>query len=139
MEWRVPWKQPAVKFAGAAVFVVAGVLYAGVLYARDLALVVVAAVAAAALTAFAVRDLVAPVRLAAGPDGVTVVRGFAGRRHIAWSEIERIRVDRRTRLFGRSTLLEIDTGETLHFLSVHELGATPDEVADALLALRTGR
>jgi hypothetical protein len=34
-------------------------------------------------------------------------------------------------------LLEIDTGETLHILSAQELSADPEEVAEALNALRS--
>ena len=37
----------------------------------------------------------------------------------------------------RNQLLEIDTGDSLHLFSVHELGADPEEVAEALNALRT--
>jgi hypothetical protein len=39
----------------------------------------------------------------------------------------------------RSSLLEIDTGHTLHLFSASELGMPIDDVADALRHLRTGR
>lgn len=133
MEWRVRPAKPVAEFVGAAVFAVAAVVFVG-----DPVRATVAVATALALAAFGIRDVLAPVRLAAGAEGLTVVRGYLGRRHIAWSEIERIRVDRRTRLFGRSTLLEIDTGSTLHFLSAYDLGAEPDDVADELRTLRTG-
>jgi hypothetical protein len=47
-------------------------------------------------------------------------------------------VDRRERRGLRTELLEIDAGESLHLFSVHDLGVPPEEVADALTALRTG-
>jgi hypothetical protein len=134
MEWRVPTRTTVLKFAAAVAFLVLGVVVA-----RDLVAIVVAGLAALALAVFGMRDLFAPVRLAAHPDGVTVVEGFSSRRHIPWSQIERIRVDSRRRLLSKSTLLEIDAGESLHFFSAGELGAPPAEVVDALLALRTGR
>jgi hypothetical protein len=93
-------------------------------------------IAALALGAFALRDVLAPVRLAADVDGVTVVSGFAGRRHLSWSEIERIRVDERRRLGTRSQLLEIDTGDSLHLFSAYELSAPCDEVVAVLQTLR---
>ena len=50
------------------------------------------------------------------------MEGFARRRHVAWPQVERIRVDRRERLGLRSQLLEIDAGTSLHLFSTHELG-----------------
>jgi hypothetical protein len=99
---------------------------------------VLAGLVALGLLGWAVRDLVAPVRLAADPTGVTVIVGLARRRHLAWSQIERVRVDRRERHGLHTELLEIDTGDSLHLFSLHDLGAPPEEVADALAALRTG-
>jgi hypothetical protein len=64
------------------------------------------------------------------------VTGFARRRHVAWPQVERVRVDRRERMGLRSALLEIDTGDSLHLLSEQELGADPEEVAQSLNALR---
>jgi hypothetical protein len=93
--------------------------------------------AALALAAFALRDLLAPVRLAADPTGVTVVSGFAGQRHLPWARIERIRVDERHRFGMRSQLLEIDTGDSLHLFSGYELSASCAEVAALLQALRS--
>ncbi|MEV4705391.1 PH domain-containing protein [Actinoplanes sp. NPDC049316] len=95
-----------------------------------------ALVAAAGLTSWAARDLIRPVRLTADADGVTVVSGFAARRRLPWSRIERVRVDSRTRRGLRSELLEIDAGESLHLFSGHELGTDPQEVAQALNDLR---
>jgi hypothetical protein len=97
-----------------------------------------AAVVALGLIGWAVRDLIAPVRLAADPTGVTVIAGFARRRHLAWSQIERVRVDRRQRRGLHTELLEIDAGDSLHLFGLHDLGVAPEEVADALTELRTG-
>ncbi|GAB1688521.1 PH domain-containing protein [Krasilnikovia sp. M28-CT-15] len=99
---------------------------------------VLAGVTAAGLCGWALSDLIAPVRLAADPDGITVVTGFARRRRLEWAAIERVRVDRRQRLGLRSELLEVDAGEALYLFSEHQLGAPPDEVAQALAAWRTG-
>jgi Bacterial PH domain len=98
-----------------------------------------AVVVASGLAGWALRDAIAPVRLAADPDGVTVVVGFAGRRRLAWSEIERVRIDRRDRLGVRSELLEVDVGDSLYLFSRYELGAEPEDVLASLLALRSAR
>ncbi|MBT8224942.1 MAG: PH domain-containing protein [Dactylosporangium sp.] len=94
---------------------------------------------AVALGIHAARDLLAPVRLAADADGIVVVRGFARTERIPWSAVERIRVDERARLGGRSRLVEIDTGETLHLFGAGELGAPVDEVVAALHRLSPAR
>jgi hypothetical protein len=130
--WRVNPKSTALKIAVAVLFLVAAVLFA-----RDPAGLGIGVAAALALGAFALRDLLAPVRLAADPTGVTVVSGFAGRRHLPWERIERIRVDERRRFGLRSELLEIDTGDSLHLFSGYELGAPCAEVAARLQALRS--
>ncbi|NRQ39114.1 PH domain-containing protein [Nonomuraea sp. NN258] len=78
------------------------------------------------------RDLLVPVRLSADESGITVVHGFAGKRHVPWESIWDIKVDVRRRWGLRSEMLEIDTGDHLHIFSPHELGASPTEVAAAL-------
>ena len=92
-----------------------------------------------ALAGWALRDVIAPVRLAADPDGVTVVVGLAGRRRLTWSEIERIRIDHRDRLGVRAKLLEVDAGDHLYLFSRYDLGAEPEDVLASLLALRSER
>ena len=134
LSWRVPGGIAAAKVAGAVIFAVAAVLLT-----RDGAGLLITALAALAIGAYALRDLLAPVRLAADGEGLTVVSGYASRRHLPWSQIERIRIDTRQRLGLRSELLEIDAGSSLHLFSSAELGAPVDEVADALRTLRTGR
>lgn len=96
----------------------------------------IAIAVAAVLTGWAARDLIAPVRLSADTSGIIMVVGFVRRRHVAWPQVERVRVDDRERLGLRNRLLEVDTGDSLHLFSVHELGADPAEVAEALNALR---
>jgi hypothetical protein len=132
LSWRVNSGLTALKAAAAVVFLVAALLFRS-----DPAGLVIGLAAAAALGAFALRDLLVPVRLAADPTGVTVPSGFAGRRHLPWQSIERIRVDQRRRLGMRSELLEIDTSDSLHLFSGYELSASPAEVADLLEALRS--
>jgi hypothetical protein len=129
--WRVTPALPALKLAGAAVFVLLAVAFGS-----DPVRLALAGVAALGLAGWALRDIVAPVRIAADRDGVTVIAGFAGRRRLPWDRIERVRVDRRPRLGLRTETLEIDTGETLHLFSSYDLGAPPSEVAAALETLR---
>ncbi|MFY1618382.1 PH domain-containing protein [Micromonospora sp. WMMD736] len=131
-QWRVPSTLPVAKLAGAVLLIALGLLFAD----GDPVRLVVAAVAAVALAVWAVRDLVAPVRLAVDPAGLTVIRGFAGRRLLPWSTVEAIRVDRRQRLGLTGEILEIDAGESLHLFGRYDLGATPEEVAGALRAAR---
>ncbi|MEO3770721.1 PH domain-containing protein [Micromonospora sp. B9E7] len=131
-QWRVPAGLPAAKLAGAVLLIALGLLFAD----GDSVRLVLAALAAAALAGWAARDLIAPVRLAVDPAGLTVIRGFAGRRRLPWPEIEAITVDRRPRLGLTSEVLEIDTGESLHLFGRYDLGTTPEEVATELRAAR---
>ncbi|WP_422737441.1 PH domain-containing protein [Micromonospora sp. WMMD729] len=131
-QWRVPSSLPAAKLAGAVLLIALGLLFAD----GDPVRVVVAGVAAAALAAWAVRDLIAPVRLAVDPTGLRVIHGFAGHRLLPWTAVEAITVDRRPRLGLTSEVLEIDAGDSLHLFGRFDLGATPEEVAGALRAAR---
>ncbi|MFG1927496.1 PH domain-containing protein [Cryptosporangium sp. NPDC048952] len=133
-QWRVPVAVPSAKLVVSAVLVVATVTIA-----RDLVGAVLGLLVAGAMALSGLRDLLVPVRLAADDEGVTVRSGLRGRHRYPWSVIERIRVDERRRLLGRSTMLEIDVDDDLYFLSRYELGAHPVEVAEELTTLRTGR
>lgn len=124
---------PAVKALGALVLVALGLLFAG----DDRVQLVLAGLAAAGLLVWALRDLVAPVRLAADPEGITVVQGFARRRRLPWAAVESIRVERRTRRGITAETLEIDAGESLHLFGRYDLDAPPEEVAAALETART--
>jgi Bacterial PH domain len=93
---------------------------------------------AAAVAAYAARDVVARQRLRADREGLVTVRGYAGRRRLAWSEIERVRVDTRTRLGASSELLEIDADEEIFLFSRFDLGVDPSEAVEALQTLRDG-
>ncbi|GAA2717884.1 hypothetical protein GCM10010429_41770 [Micromonospora olivasterospora] len=134
MQWRVPRALPALKLAGAAALVALGLLFAE----GDQVRLVLAGLAAAALAGWALRDLLAPVRLAVDPAGITVVSGFAGRRRLDWGSVEAITVDRRPRLGLTTEVLEIDTGDSLHLFGRYDLDAPPGEVAEALRAARPG-
>ncbi|MEW1585114.1 PH domain-containing protein [Micromonospora vinacea] len=134
-QWRVPSSLPAAKLAGAVLLVALGLLFAD----GDPVRLAVAALAAAGLAGWAVRDLVAPVRLEVDPAGLTVIHGFAGRRLLPWSAVEAIAVDRRPRLGLTSETLEIDAGNSLHLFGRYDLGATPEEVAAVLRAARPVR
>jgi hypothetical protein len=129
---RVPAKLPASKLSSAAALLAVGLLLAD----GDPVRLVLAAAGAAALALWGARDLLAPVRLAADRDGVTLVAGFARRRRLAWEQIERVRVDDRPRRGIRSETLEIDAGDAIHLFSANDLGAAPADVAMMLDALR---
>ncbi|MEH0974948.1 PH domain-containing protein [Micromonospora sp. CPCC 205546] len=127
-QWRVPPALPALKLTGAAALLALALLLDG----GDRIRLALAVLTAVALAGWAARDLLAPVRLAVDPDGITVVRGFAGHRRLPWSTVEKVTVDRRARRGLTSELLEIDAGESLHLFGRHDLGADPAEVARAL-------
>lgn len=133
MQWRIKPVLPVTKGMGAVAVVVLAVAFAG----RDPVRWSLALVVGAGLAVWAVRDLIVPVRLAADAAGVTVLTGFARRRHLPWAQIERVRVDVTSRRGLRSELLELDAGESIFLFSAHELGALPEEVAGALSDLRT--
>ncbi|XVU25378.1 PH domain-containing protein [Actinoplanes sp. CA-054009] len=132
MQWRVKPVLPVSKLMGAVAVAVLALAFAG----GDPVRWVLAAVVGAALALWALRDLIAPVRLAADPSGVTVVAGFARRRRLLWDQIERVRVDRRTHRGLRSEMLELDAGDAIYLFSTHDLGTEPEEVATALADLR---
>lgn len=129
-QWRVPRRVPVGKL------VLAGIVGAvAALAGTGPWQFGAAAVVAAGLVGWAARDLLAPVRLAAGPDGLTALTGFARRQRLAWSQVERVRVDARR----RSRLLEVDTGQRLYLYSRYDLDGDLDEVAGTLERLRTRR
>jgi hypothetical protein len=133
-EWRVSPRLTAVKVAGALLFALGAILLRG-----DLVRTGFSAIAALVVAVYAIRDLIAPVRLAADPTGLTAVTGFAARRRLSWPEIELVRVDARRRLGTRSEFLEIDTGEDLHLFSGYDLGVPCAEVAEVLYGLGAPR
>ena len=132
MQWRIKPVLPVTKLMGAVAVLVLATAFGG----HDPIRWGIAAVAAIALVVWALRDLLAPVRLAADASGVTVIAGFARRRHLPWQQIERVRVDRRTHRGLRSELLELDAGDAIYLFSAHELGALPEDVAAELADLR---
>jgi hypothetical protein len=133
--WRIKPVIPVTKLLGAV-----AVLVLVLAFGRDdPAQWFVAAAIAIGLAIWAVRDLVAPVRLAADEGGVTVVVGYAGRRRLSWPDIVRVRLDHRDRFGVHTELLEIDADDNLYLFSMHDLGAQPGEVLARLLALRSAR
>ncbi|MEU8314204.1 MULTISPECIES: PH domain-containing protein [unclassified Micromonospora] len=131
-QWRVPREVPVLKALGALGLVALGLVFAG----GDPVRPGLAGLAAAGLLGWALRDVVAPVRLAVDPDGLTVLRGFAGRRRLPWDAVETIRLDRRSRRGITAETLEIDAGESLHLFGRRDLDAPLDEVAAALTEAR---
>ncbi|HEY8473173.1 MAG TPA: PH domain-containing protein [Natronosporangium sp.] len=128
--WRVPRRVPVGKLIIAGLVAVATALSVTELWQWALAGAVVAV-----LAGWAARDLVAPVRLAADPAGVTVVTGFGNRHRLAWSRVERVRVDVR----HRSKMLEVDAGDRLFVFSRYDVDDDLETIAGRLEALRTGR
>ncbi|MEV0153549.1 PH domain-containing protein [Micromonospora sp. NPDC050686] len=131
-QWRVPSVLPVAKLAGAVLVTGLGLLFAG----GDRIQLVLAVAAGAVLAGWGVRDLVAPVRVAVDPEGITLIRGFAGRQRLPWAAVEAITVDRRSRAGLATEILEIDTGESLHLFGRYDLDAAPADVAAALRAAR---
>jgi hypothetical protein len=131
LSYRVDRRLLAVKVAGAVIF-----LLVALVFHDDRPTLAFTGLAAAVLVVYALRDVIAPVRLAADGEGITVVSGYAGHHRLAWSEVERVRLDQRRRLGTRSNLLEIDAGERLYLLSSYDLDAHPQDVAEALDRLR---
>jgi len=131
LEWRVDRRLTWIKVVVAVLFV-AGPWVVSASAASKL----VGLVAGVGLAVWGLRDLAAPVRLRADAAGVTVVSGFAGHRRFGWKELDRVRLDKRSRLGMTSELLEIDAGESLHFLSRYELGETPADALDRIRRFR---
>ncbi|MFG2072899.1 PH domain-containing protein [Nonomuraea maritima] len=127
--WRVRRELAVFKILGALACAGLGIYW---WFEDDLRGVILAVPATVLLGAMALRDVIVPVRLSADESGITVVHGFAGKRHVPWDAIWDIKVDVRRRWGLRSQMLEIDTGDHLHIFSAHELGASPTEVAAAL-------
>ncbi|WP_405085160.1 PH domain-containing protein [Microbispora sp. NBC_01389] len=127
-QWRVPRGIVALKAAGA-------VLCAVLALTGDGWLLLLAGVAALGFAVLAGRDLVAPVRLTAGEDGL-VVSGLGGRERISWNDVDRIRVNTNRRYGLTTELLEIDAGEQIHLFSRYDLGEPVVAVAEALMRLR---
>lgn len=134
MRFQVDRRFMWLKFVAAAIFV-ATPLVAG----SSVSGIVIGLIVAVGLAIYGLRDMLAPVRLAADGDGVTVVSGFAGQRRLAWDDVERVRLDERSRYGGRRVLLEIDEGESLHFFSRYDLGMPPTDALDLVLEVRGAR
>ena len=130
VSYRVDSRFTAVKICGFAIFVLVALAFHD-----DRAKLAFSGVAALVAGAYALRDVLAPVRLAADRDGVTVISGYAGHRRLDWAAIERVRLDERRRLGTRSAALEIDTGDHLYLLSSYDLGTDPADAVAALAAL----
>ena len=131
--WRIKPILPVTKGLGGVAVVVLVFAFGR----RDAVQWVLAGAVASGLAIWALRDLIAPVRLAADPARVTVVAGYLRRRWLPWEQIERVRLDRRERLGLSSELLEIDADDALFLFSMHDLGADPHDVLAELDDLRT--
>ncbi|MFC4909978.1 PH domain-containing protein [Actinomadura gamaensis] len=125
--WRVPPAQTALKVAATVVIAVSAPFYA-----TDVQAAFLIGVAVVGGAVFSLRDFLAPVRLEADREGLTVVRGYARKVRLGWSEVVAVRVDERKRLLSKTVLLEIETADDLVMLSRFDLGADVRDVAEAL-------
>ena len=138
------WSPAAGLVACAWVGAVAAIAWCAVLWANgeDPPGRLLAGAAAVGLTVAAVYGTFARPRLRADADGLTVA-GLTGRRHHPWRQVPGLRVVRVRRWGRESSLLEIDTAapdgrERLLVFGRLELAADPEDVAEDLLALRSG-
>jgi hypothetical protein len=131
-QWRVRREFTVAKWGAALGFAV----IAAVLLAVDRRGMLLCAGGAVLIGGFAVRDTLAPVRLAVDDLGLTVATGVAGRLLVPWREVTRIRVAPNARYGLRWDMLEIETTENLHLFSAHELGASCMSVAEELFRIR---
>jgi hypothetical protein len=92
--------------------------------------------AAVGVALYAARDVLARERLAADAHGLTTISGYAGHRHLDWSDMERMSIDSRLRFGARTEILELDIGDHIFLFSRFDLGVPPDEALAALEALR---
>jgi hypothetical protein len=130
--WRIKPVLPVTKFLGAVAVLVLVFAFGR----EDIVQWVLAGAVSAGLAIWAVRDLIAPVRLAADAEGVTVIAGYARRRWLPWVQIAAVRLDHRDRLGVTSNLVEIDADDALYLFSVHDLGAEPRDVLAVLEQLQ---
>lgn len=127
--WKVRRELAVFKILGALLCAGLGIYW----YVQgDLRGLILAIPATVLLGAMALRDILVRVRLQQDESGITVVHGYAGKRHIPWAQIEDIKVDIRRRYGLRSEMLEIDTGDNLHIFSPNDLGTSCTEVAAVL-------
>ncbi|GII75838.1 hypothetical protein Sru01_08200 [Sphaerisporangium rufum] len=134
-QWRVRRELTMVKWAATAAL---AVLAVAVAIGGDVRGTILCAGGTLMLGGFVLRDVLAPVRLAADEHGVTVVTGLARRRRLPWPEIAAIRVEENARYGLRWDVLEIETTESLHLFSAHELGTPCRDAARELDRLRPG-
>jgi hypothetical protein len=129
--WRIKPVLPVTKLLGAV-----AVLVLVLAFGRDDAVEwFLAAALSAGLTGWAVRDLIAPIRLAADAEGVTVIIGYARRHRLPWGQIAAVRLDHRDRLGVTNEMVEIDADDGLYLFSMHDLGAEPRAVLEVLAQL----
>lgn len=132
--WHVERRATILKFVGAVLFSLVPFVLRGGGTSHVLGLAV-----AVGLVIYGLRDVVAPIRLAADAEGVTVISGYAGHRRLTWAEIDRVRLDSRNRYGGRSEFLEVDAGSSLHLFSRYDLGVPPSDALHLLERVQASR
>jgi Bacterial PH domain len=128
----VQWAPRTGETVGAAL---GAVVAAALAVSADAAGRLLFAIAALCLAGLTAADIVLRPRLRADPSTLEI-RTFGLRRRLAWSAVERVRVDEHSRYGLRSRTLEVDTRDGLVLLGRRSLGADPREVAEALRQIR---
>jgi Bacterial PH domain len=134
VSFRVDGRMTALRITGAVIF-----LLLALAFHDDPGRVLFGGIAGLLCAAYAARDLIAPSRLAADAEGVTVVSGLRRSRRLGWEQIELVRHDQRRRFGARTELLEIDSGDNLYLFSGYDLGVPCWRAAQTLAALAPPR
>ncbi len=130
VSFSVPLAVIVAKVAGAAVLALLALVASG------RADTVIAVGAALLLAGVAARDLLARERLRADAAGLVAVRGYAGHRHLDWSQVEQLVVRSQLRFGARTEQLEVDAGEEIFLFSRFDLGVDPRAALAALTELQ---
>ena len=128
MRWATPWRYLAASAVGA-------VLLVGIGLRTGRPGTFLCVVAAAALAAVAARDGLLRPTVEATDSVLCVVAGVR-RLCVSWKVVGTIRSTRIRRVMVQSSL-EVELGDELVVIPGYRLGAPPDEVAEALRALRS--
>jgi hypothetical protein len=131
----VQWTPRPAETAGAAAI---ALIAAGLAATADPAGRLLFALLALWLAGLVATDLLLRPRLRADGAGLQV-RTFAVRGRLPWSQVQRVRVDQRSRYGLTARALEVDAGDLLLVIGRRSLGADPRDVAATLNEIRYGQ
>lgn len=129
------WKPRPAETAGAAAV---ALIAAGLAATADPAGRLLFVLLALWLAGLVATDLLLRPRLRADGTGLQV-RTFAVRGRLPWSQVQRVRVDQRSRFGLTARALEVDAGDLLLVIGRRSLGADPRDVAATLNEIRYGQ